>query len=335
VRLLLLALLLTSFIAQAATPPTDYVKATGRAAASFRTYGNWIDFAGRKSDRDYLRKELREYLNSPVKVQYVDRDTLSVALGSERISIKAKDLATGRFEILKREFKFDPKESAEAGVKRLSKILNQTARANFIEPEAQALAFIPILASIWLVGGAMATYECASTANTLAWCAGVSFGAPLIAAYIGIGAVYRMIYDKKDSLKELNLELSDIHCSDGVKPMSLVLTDKDGRRLATEVYFTEATKPDRIEVRASDQEPLTISLSDGWNHDSEKPMSEASDVKIKTAQDVSNLIQGMKDLNKSCRDPGTRVAIEKLSELREKASVPPLTPAADAAATNK
>jgi hypothetical protein len=309
----------------------EYLRLTAKVLTSLKTYGNAIALGARKSDQAFLRKELKDHLNSPVKIIYVERDTLSISLGSERASIKAKDLAKGRFEILKREFVFDPSESAEAGIKRIGKILNQAGHTALFEPRADAIAFLAILGTIWLTGGAMGTYQCTQAVNTPGWCATVSFGWPLIAMWMAGGAIYRSIFDRKDYLKEMNLDLLDFHCSDGVKPMQMTLVDKDGNKLATEVYYTDATKPDRIEIKSQAQEPTVIHLAHGWSYDTEKPMDSSSDAKIKSTQDVMTLIHGMQDLNKACLDPDARVVIEKYSELHARDANKVVSPKPDSA----
>jgi hypothetical protein len=327
VRAFIIYLVFTTFLTQTLYRPLavatvsslnsseEYMKVTVEVLKSLKTYGNLIDFAARKSDRPYLRKELNKYLQSPIKAQYVERETIALSLGAERASVKVTDLAKGHFEILKREFVFDPNESAEAGVKRLGKILNQASHTKLFESEAQAIAFLGILFYIWLTSSVALSTSCMMSVNTPAWCA-LSFGWPLFVGWMAAGAVYRTYFDKKDYLKDLNLELKEIKCSEGDKPMRLTLADKEGHKLTTEVYFKNVTIPDRIEIKSPDQDPVIVNLAKGWSYDTDRPMVAYPNSKLKTTQDVLSMIQAMKDLSKACLDPETRTMFEKYSELQ-------------------
>ena len=132
-NLALVFLVLSSSAVQAAPLDSDKItelkiRATAFELGAYPNYGAMIDHLPHLSDRQYIRKELGSHLKDPVRAQFLDHNSLIIFAEGEQTPIEIIDLQTRHFSILKHDYIYDPKESAETAIKK-TQTFRHTERA--------------------------------------------------------------------------------------------------------------------------------------------------------------------------------------------------------------
>lgn len=243
--------------------------------SSFANYKELIESLPRKADREYLLHELGDNAELPVKVRYVEPDSVFFESGEVRVTVAVRDFASRKFMILKKEFTFDPQESAEVSIGRMRRALvAANPLRSLVLPDAAANPILMVagrLITQYVIPGYITAFAgftlwCAQGYNTLGACAGMGLEWPLAAKAAGQGLVNLMIDKVKFHFSTAAFDLQELKCQGGAG-LTAFIQDEQKQTLELDVRFTTAGGPFNFTLKSPKGAEETFYFKRDWSPD--------------------------------------------------------------------
>lgn len=288
------------------------------AVKTINSFKNMNDLVGKiqkKSDRDYLLSQLGKHGNVKIKAKFVEPNNIFIEMAGRKTTIALKDMSSFRFMVLKKEFKFNPKQSAEEAVKTLSRFLAVNSNVSYIIPEANAIAPLVLLAiGAYVSIGFTSTVWCSSNkVNSVGECS--LWGAlwPIPAGVIGAGMIEQAFEKSRLSKSHTSFDVTEITCPKDGKPLKAIIVDADKNFVSLEVNFRSNGNPEKIEYRAENNDSETFLVKENWDPDT-------SDREFYDGQwtwDMEMAAKGAKQISEACKASDSASALANYLKNRQ------------------
>ncbi len=287
------------------------------ALNTHRTYRELVKIFNREADRAFLTKALAANIDVPVKLRYIERNGISIQFGEERQTLFVKDLRKTRFALNKREFGFNPEESAEAAVNRLKRELADSGAVRYLLPEAQAALGKFALVTYIITAATIASACMLENWNSNLSCVYHGVTWPLAVVALGIGGVALGLDKLKEYFSQHGFDVKELTCPDADQPLRATVAGTEDK-LAVELRQKKSGQPDSLAFIPSVGEKVTLYFKDEWELDTER-------TKVKLDPQGFELIaKGAKNLRRICLGRDSKAAM--VQYLKEKTSQTTIVP---------
>ncbi len=318
---------------------TEFKLRTGIFALSY--YGTWgdaLEIFPRSADREYLKSVLKEDLNVPIQLKFLERDTVLLKSSEGQLPIDFKNMDQFEISVLKQSFVFQRGDSAEVAIGKLRAKFAARGQANLFLPEAEAfpvLKTLKVLAWLYVTATSMFATECAIRgANSVSTCI---WDSPIMVKEIAMAMSLGLILLSKEQAKKYlgnkTFELEDLQCSKGADPFRAKVVDSSKVVTTVSIYYN-AGQPDRVDIQGDDPKPFSVYLSPDWKAAMDRvPKGElASDPLHGPAYDVQSadlIAEAAKNLSGFCKDGDSKAAMERYRQMHNATLTTMVNPSPD------
>lgn len=301
-----------------------------QAANLYPTAGDMITIAKRSEDQKYLRDVLGEKASLPIRLQFIQPRGMVVHFAGEQVNVSVKDISKAQFSLFKRDFIFDPSESAESAVARLSRMFaansaHQTFPSRLLEPEARAIAPLVWAAASAYVSIAVVVGTTCSEANvnSVKVCSEMGALWPLAPYYLGYKLLEQKVEKVSLTFSSTKFNLQDVVCApDGMVVKATVL-DSYNQPVLIEIDSNKSGDPQKITFKNSKGDRHSITLANGWREDlsGNTVLQSTYHYFIEDPWNNDMAIRGARQIRQACMNGDSKAALARYRREHEGAAV--------------